>query len=237
MNKAFKPTDTQQAIARQEEEIPQIKNSDIDFYRNYLKKYRKTTILVYNIDTLSYGEITQNGFTAFGGSTPPPPVPVKNYQGTWNASTNTPIIPSATTGPTGNADYYYYVDVAGNTNIDGTTIWEVGDIIMSIGTRWIKVGSQVQSIVYKTEIETTAIIPVSTPILTNASSPGMSKTLQNTFLGTNPTIFQNNNAIRIIRNGQELSKSGVNYINGVSFSLPTPLAIGETLQIYSDLTI
>ena len=45
------------------------------------------------------------------------------FQGTWNASTNTPTLASGT-GTTGN---FYIVSVAGTTNLDGITDWEVGD--------------------------------------------------------------------------------------------------------------
>ena len=45
------------------------------------------------------------------------------YQGTWNASTNTPTLTSGV----GTKGYYYVVSVAGSTNLDGTTLWGVGD--------------------------------------------------------------------------------------------------------------
>ena len=45
------------------------------------------------------------------------------FQGTWNASTNTPTLASGT-GTTG---HFYIVSVAGSTNLDGVTDWEVGD--------------------------------------------------------------------------------------------------------------
>ena len=45
------------------------------------------------------------------------------YQGTWNANTNTPTLASGT-GTTG---YFYIVSVAGSTNLDGITDWQVGD--------------------------------------------------------------------------------------------------------------
>ena len=59
-----------------------------------------------------------------------------NYQGTWNASTNSPTIPTASSS---NKGYYYKVSVAGSTSIDGETDWKVGDWIISNGTTWDKV--------------------------------------------------------------------------------------------------
>lgn len=59
------------------------------------------------------------------------------YQGTWNASTNSPTITSST----GTAGYYYIVNTAGTTNIDGISSWAVGDwIIFSNTGVWQKIG-------------------------------------------------------------------------------------------------
>lgn len=58
------------------------------------------------------------------------------YQGTWNASTNTPAIPAAAVG---NKGYYYVVSVAGATALNGISDWEVGDWLISNGAAWQKV--------------------------------------------------------------------------------------------------
>jgi len=55
-----------------------------------------------------------------------------SYQGTWNASTNTPTLASGV----GTKGYYYVVDVAGSTNLDGITDWVVGDWAVFNGTVW-----------------------------------------------------------------------------------------------------
>ena len=57
------------------------------------------------------------------------------YKGTWNASTNTPTLASGV-GTSGN---YYIVSVAGTTNLDGITDWNVGDWAIYQGTTWQKV--------------------------------------------------------------------------------------------------
>ena len=57
------------------------------------------------------------------------------YQGTWNASTNTPTITSSI----GTKGYYYIVDVSGTTTINGINSWHVGDWIIFDGTSWQKV--------------------------------------------------------------------------------------------------
>ena len=58
------------------------------------------------------------------------------YQGVWNASTNTPTIPTANAG---NKGYYYKVSVAGTTVVDTIAEWQPGDWIISNGTVWDKV--------------------------------------------------------------------------------------------------
>ena len=58
-----------------------------------------------------------------------------SYQGTWNASTNTPTLVSAT----GTKGYYYVVSVAGSTNLDGITDWKIGDWAVYSGTAWQKI--------------------------------------------------------------------------------------------------
>ena len=57
------------------------------------------------------------------------------YQGTWNASTNTPTITSSV----GTKGQYYIVATAGTTNINGITDWKVGDWVIFNGTTWDKV--------------------------------------------------------------------------------------------------
>jgi hypothetical protein len=58
-----------------------------------------------------------------------------SYQGTWDASTNTPTLVSAT----GTKGYYYVVSTAGTTNLDGVTDWQIGDWAVYNGVAWQKV--------------------------------------------------------------------------------------------------
>ena len=58
-----------------------------------------------------------------------------SYQGTWNASTNTPTLASGA----GTNGYYYVVDTAGSTNLDGITDWQIGDWLLFNGTAWQKI--------------------------------------------------------------------------------------------------
>lgn len=73
-----------------------------------------------------------------GGKVPTSQIPLQgdlNYQGTWNATTNTPTLASST----GTKGYYYVVDVAGTTNLNGITDWQIGDWAIYNGTVWQKV--------------------------------------------------------------------------------------------------
>lgn len=56
------------------------------------------------------------------------------YQGTWNAATNSPALASGV----GTKGHYYVVSVSGNTNLDGITDWVVGDWAIFNGTVWEK---------------------------------------------------------------------------------------------------
>jgi hypothetical protein len=73
-----------------------------------------------------------------GGKVPQSQIPLMgdlNYQGTWNASTNTPTLTSSV----GTKGYYYVVDVSGNTNLNGITDWVIGDWAIFNGSIWQKV--------------------------------------------------------------------------------------------------
>jgi hypothetical protein len=58
-----------------------------------------------------------------------------NYQGSWNASTNTPTLTSSV----GTKGYYYVVSVAGTTNLNGITDWQIGDWAVFNGSVWQKI--------------------------------------------------------------------------------------------------
>lgn len=72
-----------------------------------------------------------------------------SYRGTWDANTNSPIIPTASAA---NKGWYYVVSVSGATNIDGGTDWVIGDWIVSDGSTWGKVDNtdRVSSVAGKT---------------------------------------------------------------------------------------
>lgn len=73
------------------------------------------------------GVITSITSTAFTGGL--------EYKGNWNAATNTPTLTSSV-GTNGN---YYTVSVAGTTNLNGITDWQVGDWAIFNGAEWQKI--------------------------------------------------------------------------------------------------
>lgn len=58
-----------------------------------------------------------------------------SYKGTWNASANTPTLTSSV----GSQGDYYVVSVAGTTNLNGITDWQIGDWAVFNGSVWQKI--------------------------------------------------------------------------------------------------
>ena len=58
-----------------------------------------------------------------------------NYKGTWDANANSPTLTSSV----GTKGDYYVVSVAGSTNLNGETLWGVGDWAVFNGSIWQKV--------------------------------------------------------------------------------------------------
>lgn len=91
-----------------------------------------------------------------------------NYQGTWNANTNSPTLASAT----GTKGFMYKVSVAGTTSLDGINSWNVGDELFFDGTAWEKIdglSSEVLSVAGKVgavTLATTDLTDVATGTLT-----------------------------------------------------------------------
>ena len=56
------------------------------------------------------------------------------YQGTWNASTNSPTLASGS----GTQGYYYRVSTAGSTTLDDVTSWAADQIAIYNGSEWLK---------------------------------------------------------------------------------------------------
>ena len=130
----------------------------------------QTTLVGYGItDAIPSSQKGANSGVATldsGGKVPTSQLPASvtgglNYQGTWNATTNT--TPTLANG-VGTKGYYYKVTVAGNTNIDGNTNWTIGDLIVFNGTTWDKIEggtSDVVSVAGKVGVVTLVVADVS----------------------------------------------------------------------------
>jgi hypothetical protein len=113
-----------------------------------------------------------------GGKVPTSQIPMQgdlNYQGTWNASTNTPTLTSSV----GTQGYYYVVSVAGTTNLNGITDWQIGDWAIFNGTIWQKVDN--------TDAVTSVNGQVGTVVLTQADISGTVPTSRTITAGTGLT--------------------------------------------------
>ena len=136
------------------------------------------------------------------------------YQGTWNASTNTPTLTSST----GTQGYYYIVTVAGTTSLNGVNNWNVGDWAIFENGVWEKVpGSESESF---TNVTTTnlAVTGLTGYIYSNGSSGNAtaSTTIPTTALsGTVSNAQLANNSITFGSTAQSLG-STVSALNGVS---------------------
>lgn len=145
-----------------------------------------------------------------------------DYQGTWNASTNTPTLTSGV----GTNGYYYIVSVAGTTNLDGITDWQVGDWVIFNGTSWQKLD--------QTNLVTSVNGLTGTVVLTAASVGALASV---TSSDGSITVSQVGTAVDLavsaaspastlllqVRNnsGATLTKGTVVYINGAVGQLPT----------------
>lgn len=127
-----------------------------------------------------------------------------SYLGFWNALTNTPTLASSA-GTNGN---YYVVSVAGTTNLNGITDWQVGDWAIYNGTAWQKIDQS--NSVTSVNGYTGAVVLTQTDIAGTAS-------LTTTQTLTNKTINGPDNTLTNIANAS-LSNSSIT-INGSSVSL------------------
>jgi ribosomal protein L35AE/L33A len=122
-----------------------------------------------------------------------------SYQGTWNASTNTPTLASST----GTSGYYYVVGTAGSTNLNGITDWKVGDWAIFNGSTWQKIDQ--------------------TETLQTLTSNDASVTITTTNSTDDLSVYSSPRVIATVRNetGATLTKGTVVYISGASGNKPT----------------
>ena len=146
-----------------------------------------------------------------------------SYQGSWNASTNTPTLTSGA----GTAGTYYVVSVAGSTNLDGITDWLVGDWAIFNGTIWQKLDQT--NTVTSVNGETGAVVLDAADVgaLSNITSTDGSVTITSPTTTTRDlsvaVAASTTNVICQVRNttGATLTKGTVVYISGATGQIPT----------------
>lgn len=146
-----------------------------------------------------------------------------NYQGAWNASTNSPTLTSSV----GTNGYYYVVNVAGTTNLNGITDWQVGDWAIFNGSIWQKLDQTNLVTSVNGQTGAVSITPANIGALTDITSTDGSVTI------TSPTsttrdlsvalAASTNNVICQVRNttGATLTKGTAVYISGATGQIPT----------------
>lgn len=145
-----------------------------------------------------------------------------NYQGTWNASTNTPALSSGT----GTNGYYYVVSVAGTTNLDGITDWQVGDWAIFNGSTWQKL-DQTNTVTSVNGLTGAVVItPSIIGALSGATSSDGSITVNQVGTVVDLVVSAASPASTLllqVRNntGSTLTKGTVVYVNGALGQLPT----------------
>ena len=113
------------------------------------------------------------------------------YQGTWNASTNTPTLTSSV----GTKGYYYLVSVAGSTNLNGITTWNAGDWAVFDGSVWERVigGTPSTSFTLGNTVVTLGgtTTNVGNLTLANANITSVATTFPNSFLSNSSSTIGN----------------------------------------------
>jgi hypothetical protein len=141
-----------------------------------------------------------------GGTVPTSQLPAAvlgavKYQGTWNASTNTPTLVSSV----GSQGHYYVVNVSGSTDLNGITDWLIGDWAIYNGSIWEKIDN--------TDAVTSVNGYTGTVVLTNTDISGF---------GTMST--QNANAVAITGgsiNGTTIGATTPSTVTGTTVTATT----------------
>jgi len=145
-----------------------------------------------------------------------------SYQGTWNATTNTPTLTSSV----GTNGYYYVVDTAGSTNLNGITDWQIGDWLLFNGSVWQKIDQS--NLVTSVNSQTGAVSLTYTDVnaIGSVTSTDGSVTVSTTSGVADLSVAvsaSTTNVICLVRNttGATLTKGTAVYINGATGQIPT----------------
>jgi len=151
-----------------------------------------------------------------------------NYQGTWNATTNSPTLTSSV----GTKGFYYVVSVAGTTNLNGITDWQIGDWAVYNGSVWQKIDNTdaVTSVngytgtVVLTQTDISGTVPTSRTItagtgLTGGGDLSANRTLAIATTGVSATTYGSASSVPVI---------AVNTQGQITSATNTNIAIANT---------
>ena len=157
-----------------------------------------------------------------------PPLGDLNYQGAWNANTNSPTLISSV----GTKGYYYVVSVAGTTNLNGITDWQIGDWAVFNGSVWQKIDNTdaVTSVngytgtVVLTQTDISGTVPTSRTItagtgLTGGGDLSANRTLAIATTGVSATTYGSASSVPVI---------AVNTQGQITSATNTTIAIANT---------
>lgn len=150
------------------------------------------------------------------------------YQGTWNASTNTPTLTSSV----GTKGHYYVVSVAGSTNLNGVTDWKLGDWAIFNGTSWEKVDNT-DSVVSVNGY--TGAVVLTTSDVTEGTRLYYTDTRARaslSFVAGSGAYNSTTGVITIPTNTNQLT-NGANYITLTSLSAGTGISYNNTTGVIS----
>jgi len=145
------------------------------------------------------------------------------YQGSWNASTNTPTLTSSV----GTNGYYYVVGTSGSTNLNGITDWVVGDWAIFNGSVWQKIDNT--DLVSSVNGQTGVVVLDAADVgaLSDITSTDGSVTITSPNATTRDLSVAvagaTTNVLCLVRNttGATLTKGTVVYISGATGQNPT----------------
>ena len=157
-----------------------------------------------------------------------PPLGDLNYQGAWNANTNSPTLTSST----GTKGYYYVVSVAGTTNLNGITDWQIGDWAVFNGSVWQKIDNTdavttvngYTGTVVLTQTDISGTVPTSRTItagtgLTGGGDLSANRTLAIATTGVSATTYGSASSVPVI---------AVNTQGQITSATNTTIAIANT---------
>lgn len=136
------------------------------------------------------------------------------YEGTWNASTNTPTLTSSV----GTNGHYYVVGTSGSTNLNGVTDWVVGDWVIFNGSAWQKIDQTNLVSSVNGEVGAVVLDAADVGAIATVASADSSVTVTTVGTAVDLAVYSSPRLIAQVRNetGATLTKGTVVYISGAA---------------------